>query len=85
MRLVLGDDDWILGPGEIAEFDTKTAALVRQHRRHDPAEILSIFGRPGERHDRPHTNSNDLSRNPQGLLAPHNRLCATDARASHRR
>ena len=33
MRLVLGDQDWVLGPGEVAEFDTDDAALVRQHRR----------------------------------------------------
>ena len=33
MRLVLGDQDWVLGPGEVAAFDTTRAALVRQHRR----------------------------------------------------
>ena len=33
MRLVLGDQDLVLGVGEAAEFDTQLAALVRQHRR----------------------------------------------------
>jgi transcriptional regulator with XRE-family HTH domain len=48
VRLVLGDKDWILNAGEVAEFDT--------HEPHwfgstgtEPAEILSIFARPGER------------------------------------
>ncbi|PZS30095.1 MAG: XRE family transcriptional regulator [Pseudonocardiales bacterium] len=48
MRLVLGDQDWILGPGEIAEFDTKTPHWFGS-TGDEPAEILSIFGRPGER------------------------------------
>ena len=47
MRLVLGDDDWILGPGEIAEFDTKTLHWFGS-TGDTPTEILSIFGRPGE-------------------------------------
>jgi transcriptional regulator with XRE-family HTH domain len=48
MRLVLGDHDLILGPGEVAEFDTRVphwfgstgAAAV---------EVLSLFGPQGER------------------------------------
>ena len=48
MRLVLGDEDWILGPGEIAEFDTTTPHWFGA-TGDAPAEILSIFGRPGER------------------------------------
>ena len=48
MRLVLGEADWILGPGEIAEFDTKAAHWFGS-TGDAPAEILSIFGRPGER------------------------------------
>jgi transcriptional regulator with XRE-family HTH domain len=48
MRLVLGDQDWILGPGEVAEFDTKTPHWFGS-TGDEPAEILSIFGRPGER------------------------------------
>jgi transcriptional regulator with XRE-family HTH domain len=48
MRLVLGDEDWILGAGEIAEFDTQVPHWFGSTGG-EPAEILSIFGRPGER------------------------------------
>ena len=48
MRLVLGDQDWTLGPGEVAEFDTKVPHWFGSTGE-QPAEILSIFGRPGER------------------------------------
>jgi transcriptional regulator with XRE-family HTH domain len=48
MRLVLGDQDWILGPNEVAEFDTKVPHWFGS-TGNEPAEILSIFGRPGER------------------------------------
>lgn len=48
MRLVLGDQDWVLGPGEVAEFDTLVPHWFGS-TGDEPAEILSIFGRPGER------------------------------------
>jgi transcriptional regulator with XRE-family HTH domain len=48
MRLVLGDQDWILEPGEIAEFDTKVRHWFGSTGA-ETVEILSIFGRPGER------------------------------------
>src|SRR3954471_22647314 len=48
MRLVLGDQDWVLGPGEVASFDT-TVPHWFGSTGDEPAEILSIFGRPGER------------------------------------
>ena len=48
MRLVLGDQDWVLGPGEVAEFDTQVPHWFGS-TGDEPAEILSIFGRPGER------------------------------------
>ena len=48
MRLILGDRDWVLGPGEVAEFDTHVPHWFGS-TGHEPAEILSIFGRPGER------------------------------------
>ena len=47
MRLVLGDQDWVLGPGEIAEFHTQVPHWFGS-TGDAPAEILSIFGRPGE-------------------------------------
>jgi transcriptional regulator with XRE-family HTH domain len=48
MRFVLGDQDWVLGPGEVASFDTKVPHWFGS-TGDEPAEILSIFGRPGER------------------------------------
>jgi transcriptional regulator with XRE-family HTH domain len=48
MRLVLGDKDWILNAGEVAEFDTHEPHWFGS-TGNEPAEILSIFARPGER------------------------------------
>jgi transcriptional regulator with XRE-family HTH domain len=48
VRLVLGREDWILGPGEVAEFETQMPHWFGSTGE-EPAEILSIFGRPGER------------------------------------
>ncbi len=48
MRFVLGDQDLVLGPGEVAAFDT-TVPHWFGSTGEEPAEILSIFGRPGER------------------------------------
>jgi transcriptional regulator with XRE-family HTH domain len=48
MRLVLGDRDWLLGAGEVAEFDTGVPHWFGS-TGDEPAEILSIFARPGER------------------------------------
>jgi transcriptional regulator with XRE-family HTH domain len=48
LRLVLGDQDTLLGPGEVASFDTSVAHWFGSTGE-EPAEILSIFGRPGER------------------------------------
>ena len=48
MRLVLGDHDLVLGAGEAAEFDTRVPHWFGSTGS-EPAEVLSIFGRPGER------------------------------------
>ena len=48
VRLVVGDRDWVLGPGEAAEFDTRVPHWFGSTGA-EIAEILSIFGRPGER------------------------------------
>jgi transcriptional regulator with XRE-family HTH domain len=48
MRLVLGDQDLVLGVGEVAEFDTQVPHWFGS-TGDEPAEVLSIFGRPGER------------------------------------
>nr|WP_237706769.1 XRE family transcriptional regulator [Kribbella flavida] len=48
LRLVLGERDWVLGAGEIAEFDTQVPHWFGSTGE-EAAEILSIFARPGER------------------------------------
>jgi transcriptional regulator with XRE-family HTH domain len=48
VRLVLGDLDCVLWPGDVAEFDTAVSHWFGSTGE-APAEILSIFGRPGER------------------------------------
>jgi transcriptional regulator with XRE-family HTH domain len=48
MRLIIGDRDFVLGVGEAAEFDTQLPHWFGS-TGDGPAEILSIFGRPGER------------------------------------
>lgn len=48
MRLVVGDRDLVLGVGEVAEFDTQVPHWFGS-TGDGPAEVLSIFGRPGER------------------------------------
>jgi transcriptional regulator with XRE-family HTH domain len=48
MRLVLGAEDFVLGAGEVAEFDTNVPHWFGS-TGDGPAEILSIFARPGER------------------------------------
>jgi transcriptional regulator with XRE-family HTH domain len=58
MRLVLGDRDEVLGPGEVATFDTQVPHWFGSTGA-EPAEILSIFGRPGERTRVPDTSSMD--------------------------
>lgn len=48
MRLILGSQDLVLGVGEAAEFDTRVPHWFGS-TGDSPAEVLSIFGRPGER------------------------------------
>ena len=48
MRLILGEQDLVLSEGEAAEFDTQTPHWFGS-TGDGPAEVLSIFGRPGER------------------------------------
>lgn len=48
MRLVLGDRDLELGVGEAIEFDTAVPHWFGSAGE-QPAEVLSLFGRPGER------------------------------------
>lgn len=48
MRLIQGGQGLVLGAGEAAEFDTQTPHWFGSTGE-EPAEVLSIFGRPGER------------------------------------
>ena len=48
MRLILGDQDYVLDVGEAAEFDTQVPHWFGSTGE-GSAEVLSIFGRPGER------------------------------------
>jgi transcriptional regulator with XRE-family HTH domain len=48
MRLILGDQDLVLGVGEAVEFDTRLPHWFGS-TGDQPAEVLSVFGRPGER------------------------------------
>lgn len=48
VRMVLAQDDWVLEPGDVVEFDTQVPHWFGSTGE-SPAEILSIFGRPGER------------------------------------
>lgn len=48
LRLVLGEHDIIMGTGEAAEFDTRNPHWFGS-TGHGPVEILSMFGKQGER------------------------------------
>ncbi|GIH15630.1 helix-turn-helix domain-containing protein [Rugosimonospora africana] len=48
LRLLLGDNDLILSPGEVAEFDTHVPHCIANPGP-GPAEVLSLFGPQGER------------------------------------
>jgi transcriptional regulator with XRE-family HTH domain len=48
MRLILADHDITMGPGEVAEFDTRLAHWFGAAGT-EPVEVLSLLGRQGER------------------------------------
>ncbi|NUS44095.1 MAG: helix-turn-helix transcriptional regulator [Mycobacteriaceae bacterium] len=48
LRLVLGDHDMVLTPGEAAEFDTRVPHWF-DAAGPEPVELLSLFGKQGER------------------------------------
>jgi mannose-6-phosphate isomerase-like protein (cupin superfamily) len=59
LRLVLADHDLVLTPGEAAEFDTRVPHWFASADA-TPVEILSLFGRQGERaHLRAKSTSSD--------------------------
>jgi transcriptional regulator with XRE-family HTH domain len=48
LRMVIGDHDLVLGPGEVAEFDTRVPHWFGSDGD-VPAEVLSVLGKQGER------------------------------------
>jgi len=48
VRLVLGDEQYVLEPGEAVEFDTRTPHWLGNPGPH-PVEVLALFGPQGER------------------------------------
>jgi mannose-6-phosphate isomerase-like protein (cupin superfamily) len=48
LRVVLGEHDLVLAPGEAAEFDTRVPHWFSSADT-VPVEVLSLFGRQGER------------------------------------
>jgi transcriptional regulator with XRE-family HTH domain len=63
LRLVLGEHDLILGPGEAAEFDTRVPHWF-SNAGSEPVEVLALFGPQGERlhvRARPKSNSGERS------------------------
>jgi transcriptional regulator with XRE-family HTH domain len=48
LRLRLGEHDFVMKPGEVAEFDTRTAHWFGSAGS-EPAELLVLFGPQGER------------------------------------
>lgn len=48
LRVILGDHDFVMKPGEAAEFDTRTPHWFGSADDH-PVELLSLFGSQGER------------------------------------
>ena len=48
LRVVIGQHDLLLGPGEVAEFDTRVPHWFGTDGK-VPAEVLSVLGRQGER------------------------------------
>ena len=48
LRVVLGEHDLVLAPGEAAEFDTRTPHWFGS-ADDEPVEFLSLFGQQGER------------------------------------
>jgi quercetin dioxygenase-like cupin family protein len=47
LRLLLGEHDILLKPGEVAEFDTHVPHAFATGA--EPAEVLCLFGPQGER------------------------------------
>jgi transcriptional regulator with XRE-family HTH domain len=62
LRLVLGEQDLVLSPGEAAEFDTRVPHWFGATGA-EPVEFLSLFGRQGER---AHLRARPKTKHPPG-------------------
>jgi len=62
LRLVLGDHDLVLSPGEAAEFDTRVPHWFGTTGA-EPVEFLSLFGKQGER---AHLRAHPKTQHPPG-------------------
>jgi transcriptional regulator with XRE-family HTH domain len=62
LRLVLGEHDLVLSPGEAAEFDTRVPHWFGATRA-EPVEFLSLFGKQGER---AHLRARPTTKHPPG-------------------
>jgi transcriptional regulator with XRE-family HTH domain len=62
LRLVLGEQDLVLSPGEAAEFDTRVPHWFGAADA-EPVEFLSLFGRQGER---AHLRAGSKTKHPPG-------------------
>lgn len=49
LRLLLGEHDLLLGPGEAAEFDTRVPHSFGPAEPGETVELMSLFGKQGER------------------------------------
>ncbi|WP_419999131.1 helix-turn-helix domain-containing protein [Streptomyces boninensis] len=66
LRLVLGEHDMVLAPGEAAEFDTRVPHWFGPADDH-PVEFLSLFGSQGERtHLRARSKAQGAAETPAG-------------------
>ncbi|MDP9867588.1 MULTISPECIES: helix-turn-helix domain-containing protein [Streptosporangium] len=62
LRLVLGEHDLVLSPGEAAEFDTRVPHWFGTTGA-EPVEFLSLFGKQGER---AHLRAHPTTKHPVG-------------------
>ena len=83
LRFILADQDLELGPGEVAAFDT-TIPHWFGSTGEEPAEILSIFGRPGERMTLRATSPGIPAQPPPGAHERHSRSLPSRPGATRR-
>jgi mannose-6-phosphate isomerase-like protein (cupin superfamily) len=84
MRLVLGDHDFVLRPGEVAEFDTHVPHWFGSDGV-QPAEVLSLFGRPRRACPRTCTVSQQAlltGPHPRGIREAHSCIAGADVRST---